>query len=301
MEDLVLVLRVGLVEGSVLALIAFGYSLIFATTRVVNFAQGALVLVGGMAYLQFADAAFTEVPVWLAAILAIAVAAAAGAAVYAVAILPLGRFNPTVDIGWIITTFAIGAILMELVARRYGTLSYPVPPIIASVNGWEGSSVAEVPVSVEQVTLVLGTLGLLAVLELFHHKTIYGRAFRAVAQDSQMASMLGISVRRMVVLSFVLAGALAAVAALLVGPLINVGPLPFQLFGIQAFIAVVLGGLGSTRGAIVGAYIVGLLAAFLQVVLGWTDYVQFIVFGVFLVVLAVRPTGIFGEPLVEKV
>lgn len=301
MEDLVLVLRVGLVEGSVLALIAFGYSLIFATTRVVNFAQGALVLVGGMAYLQFSDAAFTELPLWLAVILAIAVAAAAGAAVYAVAILPLGRFNPTVDIGWIITTFAAGAILMELVARRYGTLSYPVPPVLDSLGGWEGTSIVDVPINVEQVTLVLGTLVLLAALELFHHRTIYGRAFRAVAQDSQMASMLGISVRRMVVLSFVLAGALAAVAALLVGPLINVGPLPFQLFGIQAFIAVVLGGLGSTRGAIVGAYIVGLLSAFLNVVLGWTDYVQFIIFGVFLVVLAVRPTGIFGEPVVEKV
>ncbi len=309
MTELLLVLRGTLVVGSILALVAFGYTIIYASSRVVNFAQGALLLAGAWFFFDAVDPAHNGFPPLVAVALASAGAAVVGVLIWVLGIWPLGRRAQQTDVSWILTTAALGLLLQNgFLADRYGTQPVSVE-FIDSIGGWRGSQPVEgVTLDAPTLTLVMGTILLLAVLELVQHRTVLGRAFRSVAQDPFMASLVGISPRKVVVGSFALAGCLAALAGILIGADTGISPLTFPVIGIQAFVAAVLGGLGSTRGAIVGGYLIGLVRSvlavwgpeipFIENVSAWE---QFVVFAVFLAVLAIRPTGLFGEPVVEKV
>jgi branched-chain amino acid transport system permease protein len=139
-------------------------------------------------------------------------------------------------------------------------------------------------------------------LEMLQRRTTLGRAFRAVAEDRQTAGLMGINTELMVMITFALAGALAAIGAVLIAPRLFVKLDLGVNLGLQAFIAAVIGGLGSTRGAIVGGYVIGFTTAIVSTITSeggsWGPVVVFVVF---LLVLVVRPQGIFGSPAVEKV
>lgn len=315
MTDLVQILVTGFSLGSVLALVALGYNLVFSTTRIVNFAQGTLLVVAG--YVAFAANAslsdqrvtrvpwewtILDLPIWVAFLAAVAITALVGALVQVVAIKPLGRFDPRTNVGWILTTFGVGLVLTNVITTAFGSESRPVRPLVSSLFGWRGSRVADVFVGVNDVLLVAVAVGLVAAVEVLQRRTMIGRAFRAVAQDRQAASLMGIDPERMVLVTFALAGALAAVAAMLLVPrqqgLVTV--IPTQLLGIQAFVAAVIGGLGSTRGALLGGYALAFVSA-ITTTLTSSRFEPLVVFAVFLAVLVLRPTGLLGERVVEKV
>jgi branched-chain amino acid transport system permease protein len=170
------------------------------------------------------------------------------------------------------------------------------------VFGWRGSVVRDVAIGPSDILLVVVTLSLVLGLELFHSRTRAGRAFHAVAQDPQTAALMGVNPKAMVRISFVLAGALTGLSGVLMAPLygvrFNIG---LQL-GVAGFVAAVIGGLGSTRGAIAGGYLVGLVEGFVGVFSNRADtYRPIVVFAVFVGALALRPTGLLGRPAVEKV
>jgi branched-chain amino acid transport system permease protein len=299
MTDIVQVLVFGLTVGSVLALVALGYSLVFATSRVVNFAQGSMLVVAGFITFALVRAGL---PIWLAFVVAIVLSAAAGALVEVVAIRPLGRFDPGTNVGWILTTFSASLVVLDLVKLTIGAEPRTIPGLADSAFGWKGSTVAGVPISPNDIIIVVTALGLMVAIEVVQRRTMAGRALRAVAQDRQAAALMGINTERVVMVSFALAGALAAVGAVLLAPRLFVKFDNGLLLGIQAFVAAVIGGLGSTRGAILGGYALGFTGALVRVFSAQGGrYEPLVVFALFLIVLVVRPSGVFGEPVLEKV
>jgi branched-chain amino acid transport system permease protein len=299
MTDLVQILVSGLTVGSVIALVAFGYNLVFASTRIVNFAQGSMLVVAG--YIAFAVGR-AGVPIWGAFAIAVVASLGVGAIVELVAIKPLGRFDPSTNVGWILTTFGVALIAVDLIKKTVGAEARRIPPLIDSFFGWKLSKVSGVAITAPDVLLVGSTILIVVGLQLLQTRTALGRAFRAVAQDRQTAGLMGINTEATVMITFAIAGALAAIGAVLIAPRQFVKLDLGVNLGIQAFIAAVLGGLGSTKGAIAGGYIIGFTVAIVSTVTSeGGSWGPLVVFLVFLAVLVVRPSGIFGSPAVEKV
>lgn len=299
MTDFVQILVSGLTVGSVLALVALGYNLIFSTARIVNFAQGSMLVVGGYVAYVFVDAGL---PIWAALVATVVVSLVIGVAVELLGVRPLGNFDPTLSFGWIITTFALGRIAIDVVRATIGSEARTIPPLVESVGGWQKSIVAGVPILPYDVLLVVGALTLMVGLELLMRRTMLGRAMRAVAQDPDAASYQGINPRLITMLGFALAGGLAAVGAVLIAPRLSIRLQNGIVLGLQALIAAVLGGLGSIRGAIVGGYAIGLTSAVVRTISSrGSDYEPVVIFVLFLIVLVVRPTGLVGKPAPEKV
>jgi branched-chain amino acid transport system permease protein len=303
MSDVVQVLEYAATIGSVYALVAFGYSLIFSTTRIVNFAQGTLVVVGGyLAWWLYARAFDGAVPIGVILFLVLVAAGLIGLVFDLVAVEPLGRFDPATDVRWLVTTFAAAIVVQEAVQNLVSSTGQTIPDLVHSVLGWRGSVLYDVSIAPSEVLLVVVTVSLVIGLELFRSRTRIGRAFHAVAQDPQAASLMGISPRAAVRVSFVLAGVLTGLSGVLMAPLygvrFNIG---LQL-GVAGFVAAVIGGLGSTRGAIAGGYFVGFVEGLVGVFSERADtYRPIVVFAVFVAVLALRPSGLLGRPVVEKV
>ena len=299
MTDLVQILVSGLTVGSVIALVAFGYNLVFATTRIVNFAQGSMLVVAG--YIAFAVYR-GGVPIWGAFLIAIVASLGVGVLVEIIAIKPLGRFDPSTNVGWILTTFGVGLIAVDVIKKTVGAEARRIPSLADSFFGWRVAKVEGVAITVPDVLLVVSALMIVVGLELLQTRTSLGRAFRAVAQDRQTAGLMGINTEATVMITFAIAGALAAIGAVLIAPRQFVKLDLGVNLGLQAFIAAVIGGLGSTKGAIAGGYIIGFTGAIVSTVTSeGGSWGPLVVFGVFLIVLVVRPTGIFGSPAVEKV
>jgi branched-chain amino acid transport system permease protein len=299
MTDLVQILVSGLTVGSVIALVAFGYNLVFASTRIVNFAQGSMLVVAG--YVAFAITR-EGVPMWAAFIITILVSLGVGVLVEIVAIKPLGRFDPSTNVGWILTTFGIGLVAVDLIRKTVGAEARPLPPLANSIFGWKVARISGVAITVPDVLLVVSAILIVIGLETLQTRTTLGRAFRAVSEDRQTAGLMGINTELTVMITFALAGALAAIGAVLIAPRLFVKLDLGVNLGLQAFIAAVIGGLGSTRGAIVGGYVIGFTTAIVSTVTpDGGSWGPVIVFVVFLSVLVVRPEGIFGSPAVEKV
>lgn len=299
MTDVVQVLVSGLTVGSVIALVAFGYTLVFSTSRVVNFAQGSMLVVAGYFATVLVRHGWGILPALLATVV---FSMAVGVAMEIVALRPLGRFDPATNVGWILTTFSVGIIAVDLVKLTIGAETRNLPPVANSIFGWELSLVSGVAVKANDVFLVVVTLLIAGGLEWLLIRTMTGKAMRAVAQDRQAASLMGINPTYVVMFSFALAGALAAVGAVLLAPRLSIKLTNGVVLGVQAFIAAVLGGLGSTRGAIAGGYAIGFTLAIVQTVSAeGGKYEELVVFLLFLAVLVVRPTGIMGRRVAEKV
>lgn len=290
----------GLTTGSVLGLVALGYNVVFAATRIVNFAQGTMLVVGGYAAFRLLDR--YDLPLHLAFAGAVAITFLVGIAVYLAAIRSLGKADTASSMAWILTTSAAGTILLDVVRLAVDSRTHQIPSLLASVFGWSGSVVSGVAIRPDDVLIVISALVLMVGFELLLSRTLVGKAFRAVSQDKQAATLMGINAERIIMLSFAIAGALAAIAAIVLAQRLFVKLDNGINLGVMAFVAAVIGGLGSTRGAIVGGYLIGFATLATRVLVeNGGDYEIPVVFLVFLAVLVLRPTGIFGEPVTEKV
>ncbi|MGI8686454.1 MAG: branched-chain amino acid ABC transporter permease [Acidimicrobiales bacterium] len=299
MTDLVQVLVSTATVGSALALVALGYSLVFSATGIVNFAQGPLLVVGGYGAYALNRAGL---PVVAALVLAVVGTAAAGAIVEVIALRPLRRADVATDVGWVLTTFAAGLVAVDLVRIGVDASPHALPPLVGSVLGWQVWRVAGVAVTPTDVLVVAVTLALVVGADVTLRATPVGRALRAVAQDREAASLVGVDTGAVVTGTFALAGALAAVAAVLLAPKVFVRLENGLLLGLQGFVAAVLGGLGSPRGALAGGYAVAAVSAVARTVSPSGSRYEFVaVFALFLVTLALRPTGLLGRRVAEKV
>jgi len=284
----------GLTRGSIYALIALGYTMVYGLLELINFAHGEIYMLGGFTGLIAATLfSFAGLPplavLLLAAVAAVAWAAAWGLAVERVAYRPLRaapRLAPLIS--------AIGmSILLQnfaMIAQTSDFVSFPnlVPeiPWLAPFAGVVGST---------EVVILLVTAAAMTALTVFVRGTRSGRAMRAVAQDRTMALLCGVDVDRVIAVTFAVGSALAALGGVLIGS--HVGQINFAigfLAGIKAFTAAVLGGIGSIPGAVLGGFILGWTESFAA---GYVSsaYEDAFAFCLLVVILIVRPSGLLGK------
>jgi len=289
MVDFVNILAVGVLLGGIYALVSVGLNLIFGVIRVVNFAQGEFVMLG--MYGAFAAYNVLGLDPYLAVAVVVPALFALGAVVQRLILTPL-QAEPSMQI---FATFGLLLLLQNVVLAITRGTSYSVPTPVAQL------SVAIGPVQIGLARLIVLAAATLVALALgaFLQRTLLGKAIRAVAQDHRAATLMGIDVQ-WVMVSFGIGSALAGLAGCLLSPLYTMSPQIGTNFILPAFAVVVLGGLGSVLGAYVGGFVVGLTEALAGYYLD-PALKHAVLFAVFIVVLVVRPSGLFGQVGAEEV
>lgn len=276
----------GVAIGSVYGLIAIGYATVFSATRVFNLAQGDLVMVGVMVFwLTLQD---WHWPRWGAILAVLVLVPTLSVLIERLAVRPLR--NRSDGIGWFITTLAAGLIIETVVVRLYG--DQPIHSIPDTVSG--SVSLGGLSIRKDLLLVVVVLLVCLAAVELMYRWTWLGMSMRAMANDRQIAMLRGINPNRLGMTAFAIGGLLAAIAAIVIAPIVGSDTGIGLNYSVQGFVAIAVGGFGSLRGAIVGAWLLG--AA--EEVFGRYYNAQFQVvagLALLIVVLTIRPNGIFGE------
>ncbi len=285
----------GLSLGSIYAIIALGYTMVYGIAKMLNFAHGDFIMVG--CYVIFTLVSnWAQNPV-LAVILSIIVCTLLGITTEKIAYKPLrGAGSP---LAVLITAIGVSYLLENLALLFFGADTKSFTPIIT----WQGLVFADGQLRIQGVTIVTIVLSLviLAVLQLFIHKTKEGQAMLAVAQDQGAATLMGINVNKTITLTFAIGSALAAVAgALLCSAYPSLTPYTGAMPGIKAFVAAVLGGIGSIPGAMIGGLLLGIIEILSRSYIS-SQLSDAIVFSILIIVLLVKPTGILGKNIQEKV
>jgi branched-chain amino acid transport system permease protein len=290
----------GITLGAIYGLIALGYTMVYGIVGMINFAHGEIYMIaafiGFLAFLLLASLGVTSVIVTLILVLIISMVFTSvyGFAVERVAYRPL-RNAP--KLAPLISAIGMSIFLQNYVQLTQGARVKSLPPVFTQNFHLTDS----LTISTVQL-LILGTTALLLLgFSYLINKTPLGRAQRACEQDRKMAALVGVDVDKTISLTFVLGAALAAVAGVMV--ILYYGVLDFYmgfLAGMKAFVAAVLGGIGSLSGAMLGGLLIGLIESFWAAYMGG-DYKNVAVFAVLMLVLVVRPNGLLGRKQVEKV
>ncbi|GEO36375.1 branched-chain amino acid transport system permease protein [Skermanella aerolata] len=280
----------GLGIGSIYALVALGFVLIYRATNVVNFAQGDFSMIG--AFLMVVFAVDMGLPYWLSAVIAIAAMAGFGILFNYGVYYPLRHrtFLPVV-----ISTIGASILLQNGVLAAYG----PHPQSLPAMLPFPGIAVGGVFLD-SQYLLILAVTGAMVVLQyLFFERTMLGKKLQATSQDKEMASLLGIPVALMIGITFAYSAVLGGLAGILVAPLLFVSINMGSTIALKAFAASIIGGFGDVTGAIVGGLALGVVETFgaAYISVPYKDGFAFLVLFLFLMV---RPQGVFGEKVAEK-
>jgi branched-chain amino acid transport system permease protein len=301
------VLFTGLSAGSLYALIALGYSLVYGVLKLLNFAHGDVFMVGAyIGYFVLTALGWPLSPKMpLAPLLLLAFAAAMlgcallGATIERFAYRPLRKAPRIAPL--------ISALGVSFFLQQTAVLLWSPNPRTYNTYGFHNAElllphgVSNVRFSYAQLLVVLSAAVLMVALSLFVWKTRTGKAMRAVSVDPEAASMMGIDVDRVIMVTFLLGSALAGAAGVMTGVLYSqFDPYMGLGYGLKAFIAAVVGGIGNIGGAVLGGLLVGLIEAFTGAYLT-TSFSDLIVFSVLIIVMLVRPTGIRGVPVLQKV
>jgi branched-chain amino acid transport system permease protein len=284
----------GLSLGSLYALIAIGYTLVYGILRLINFAHGDLLMVA--AYIAVMGVGLFAWPWPLAFGLGIGLTGLMGVMLEKGAYRPLRR-APRISL--LISAIAASFLLenLALVIAGGRPQPFPVPRMLAGALVWDGLYVPRL-----SLLIPLVTLGLLVALFLVIYRTAVGRAMRAIAFDLETVSLMGIDVNRIISFTFLIGSLLAGAGGLLwamkypqVNPFIGIMP------GLKAFIAAVLGGIGNVTGAVLGGMLLGLLEVMIVALFpAWAGYRDAVAFTLLIVILLVRPRGLLGEALGEE-
>jgi branched-chain amino acid transport system permease protein len=285
----------GIILGSMYALIAIGFSLIYGIVRLINFAHGDIVTIGS--FTMLASAVALNLPFPLAILVVLAVGGATGMLIERIAFRPM-RGAPQV-------TGFIASLAVAIVIENLGIMTLTAQPRNFIVPAYLSTFIALGPLSIRAVDLAIVVLALLlmAGLALFVRFTKTGMAMRATAENYNVARLMGINIDRMIALAFAIGSALAAVAGLMWGSKYSqISPLMGLIPGLKAFVAAVIGGVGSISGAMLGGYVLGLAEVLLVGLLPpeYSGYRNVFVFGILIVILLVMPNGLLGRSTEER-
>ena len=288
----------GLSLGAIYAMIALGYTMVYGIAKMLNFAHGDIITVGAYTVIIVSSTVLVpalNLPVWVGFIAAIAICALLGVLIEKIAYKPLRGAS---SLAVLITAIGVSYFLQNLFSLLFGTQSYSFPNIPLFNTAWYITEEYSIK-SGDVFTLIFAVIIMIG-LTLFVKKTQTGRGLLAVSEDKSAAQLMGVNVNRTISVTFLIGSALAAVAGICYGyTRIYIGPMEGALPGIKAFIAAVIGGIGSIPGAFIGGLVLGLIEYFSQRFV--PDWVDVIVFGVLIVMLLVKPTGILGKKQREKV
>ena len=282
----------GISLGSVYAIIALGYTMVYGIAKMLNFAHGDVIMVG--AYVCFCTMSYLNLPPVVGVILAVVVCTLLGIVIERLAYKPL-RSAPSLAV--LITAIGVSYLLQNLALLIFKAT--PIP--FASIIKVPSIKIGGVHVSgLTIVTLIVTTISMI-LLTLFINKTKAGRAMRAVSEDKGAAELMGVNVNQTISITFAVGSALAAVAGVLfIAQYETLLPTLGALPGIKAFVAAVLGGIGSIPGAMLGGLILGIIESLAKAYIS-TQLSDAIVFSVLVIVLLVKPSGLLGKMKIEKV
>ena len=286
----------GLSLGSVYAIIALGYSMVYGISKMLNFAHGDVIMVG--AYISFCGTAYLGLPAWLALILAIVVCTALGMVIEGLAYRPL---RGTGSLAVLITAIGVSYFLQNAALIIWGS----APKVFSSLFEGFGSSISlfdgELTVTWEAIFTLIAAILVMIGMTLFTSRTKAGKAMRAVSEDNGAAQLMGINVNTTISMTFAIGSALAAVAGvLLCSSYPALMPTTGAMPGIKAFTAAIFGGIGSIPGAMLGGILIGVIEILGRAYIS-SELSDDIVFGVLIIVLLVKPTGLLGKKMTEKV
>ena len=290
----------GLILGSFYALVALGYTMVYGIIKLLNFAHGDLYMVGGfLGFLLLSMVGSLFGTGWTGILAAMLLSMLAvgllGVIIQRIAYVPMLE-APRLSI--LITALAVSMILsngvMAITDGEYLAFSTDL--------GFDGIDLGNVFISYTQMVLVISAALLMIVLYLFVHKTLYGKAMRAIAIDQDACRLMGINVNRIIALTFFIGSSLAAAAGVMAG--VYYGSLHFSMgfvIGLKAFTAAVIGGIGSIPGAMLGGLVLGLLEAFgTQIPFVGSEWKDVFSFGLLILLLIFKPTGLLGKTEIER-
>ena len=282
----------GLSLGSIYALIALGYTMVYGIAKMLNFAHGDIIMIG--AYAGIIAVGQMNLPPLAAVLLRILLCALLGVLIECLAYKPLRQAPP---LSVLITAIGVSYFLQNLALILFGSQQKAYPTLAVMSH----YTIGGVTVDGISILTLLVTAVIMVVLTFFINKTRLGKAMRAVSEDKAAASLMGISVNGTITLTFAIGSALAAVASIFYGmSYVYIKPTTGAMPGIKAFTAAVFGGIGSVPGAMLGGILLGVIEQLSKTYIStlWSDA---IVFGVLVLVLVVKPTGLLGKTMNEKV
>ena len=283
----------GLSLGSVYAIIALGYTMVYGIAKMLNFAHGDVIMVGG--YICFIATTNLGLPVWLAVILSMAVCTVLGVVIEGLAYKPL-RQAPSLAV--LITAIGVSYFLQNAALLLWGANPKMFSPVVTGTLKLFGG---QLTISYVSLLTIAACVIIMVGLTLYINKSKMGKAMRAVSEDKGAAQLMGINVNRTISTTFAIGSALAAVAGVLYcsfSPMLM--PTTGSMPGIKAFTAAVFGGIGSIPGAFLGGLLLGIIESLAKAYIS-TSMANSIVFAVLIIVLVVKPTGLLGKYVPEKV
>ena len=284
----------GLHVGSIYARVALGYSMVYGIVQLINFAHGDLIMVG--AYAAYVVLVLLGLPLVFAVLGSILACVVMALLMERIAYRRLLNKN-VARISLLITAIGVSIFLQNLAQLVFGSSGKAFPQIINA----QPVQLGGMQISMVTVVTILASVVLMVGLQLLVNKTKMGKAMRAVSEDAGAARLMGINTNGTVAFTFGLGAALAAVGAVLYGasyPMIT--PFIGSMLGLKAFVAAVLGGIGNIPGAMIGGYIMGIAESLTKGYIS-TQLADAVVFGILIVVLLVKPSGLMGKHTAEKV
>jgi branched-chain amino acid transport system permease protein len=283
----------GISLGSVYAIIALGYTMVYGIAKMLNFAHGDVIMVG--AYMSFCATSYLALPGWASVIVAVVVCTVLGVLIEGLAYKPLRDAG---SLAVLITAIGVSYFLQNAAQLIWGAtpknftslVNFEVPEFLSKLN-----------VSAVSIVTIAACIVIMVVLTWFTGNTKLGKAMRACSEDKGAAQLMGINVNRTISMTFAIGSALAAIAGVLLcsfNPVLQ--PTTGSMPGIKAFTAAVFGGIGSIPGAFLGGILLGVIEAMAKAYLS-QNLANSIVFAVLIVVLVVKPTGLLGKYVPEKV
>ena len=283
----------GISLGSIYAIIALGYTMVYGIAKMLNFAHGDVIMVG--AYIAFCGMQYWGVPVIPAILIAMAVCTLLGITIEGLAYRPLRQAT---SLAVLITAIGMSYLLQNTALMIWGANPKSFPTTFINNSSIRLGSLN---ISVATVITILTSVVIMTALTLFTAKTKMGKAMRCVSEDRGAAELMGINVNRTISVTFAIGSALAAIAGVLLCssyPILQ--PTTGSMPGIKAFTAAVFGGIGSIPGAMLGGILLGVIEIFGRAYIS-TELGDAIVFAVLIIVLLVKPAGLLGKPMREKV
>lgn len=294
----------GLAIGAMYALVAFGFSITFATTKTMNFAQGdfvsigAFIGIGALLLMQgkpsestmIADASVPQQLIALTA--AVVLMGLIGVLMYRLAVLP---FADKPGMSWVMSTLGFGVIMTSAGLAIWGPASKVVPPPF----GDEVIRIFGAGVRSQEILMFVTSVVIMLAFDWVMRGTGAGRAMRAVAFNQQVASLMGINVKAYMFGAFFISSALAGIAGVLIAPVASASLYFGFSVGLKGFSSAIVGGLNNPRGCVAGGFMLGLIESLSG--LWWSSWSEVIVFALVIVVLGLKPSGLFGSNMMEKV
>ncbi len=285
----------GLSLGSVYAIIALGYTMVYGISKMLNFAHGDVIMIGG--YVSFICSMYMGMNGWLALVVAMAACTLLGILIERLAYRPL---RGTGSLAVLITAIGVSYFLQNAALLIWGANPRVFPSLFEGVSTIHAAK-GGLTISPVSLFTILANIVIMIVLTLFVSKTKAGKAMRAVSEDNGAAQLMGINVNQSISLTFAIGSGLAAIAGVLMCSAYPVlMPTTGAMPGIKAFTAAVFGGIGSIPGAMIGGLILGVIEILSRAYIS-TELSDAIVFACLIIVLLVKPTGLLGKKVSEKV